>query len=1290
MAKSLPVFHQQAIEDSNTHPCDGCPQKVARGNAACALAPVVRHTLIEPSPAHPNDPIDLLIVADAPSEADGEDFFSDEYGKMVLRAVARSGVRTFAVIPAVRCSVGDVDYQVITKKYKGGNNNGYRAPKKTPLEKAREAVPHCKAYVQRALVDYAPGIVLAMGSLATEALNYGPNVENLKTMPFRPKPGLKSVKKMEGTLITYDRFASHTSDNALRSLKKDLKRISAIRRTGALSPRGDKSTIKHTVLDTVEKVKSFVDFVINNDWLQSTYCLLDYETKNLDMSVETNQILNVGFAFTCDEDNAWVIPLWHPETPFTGDELEEIADHLRRLFTVQRSQTKLAGFGAHHATFEQQMTKVFFGCFIGYKEVPMICTEVMSFLSDENRKKAGINRPYALETLCGDLLGFNWYNISGIKKKRERLADEPLAVVNEYVGVDAVMNVRLMLEIFDIWAEEACTADMWGLTRHLYSEGLEYTADLQLTGQIQNLSLLRSLRAPDSVVQQRIVELRKIFEESPEVAKAVEILSATGGKAAATDMKRRFKSTTKVNFNLESPLHKKVLFYDVMDLEGADESVDSAWQKRNEHVPLVVLFTEYQKLTKLDGSYLQPIANWLQHPNSRDGRLHPTFKLTATVTGRLACADPNCYDDKTEILTKRGWIPFPELRDDDSVAQFWKESKAIDFTVPLSVYRAPYKGDMVSLQNQHLDLLVTPNHRCLVYSRVNGAAKVYEAKDYPSDYKQPYAGTFDGGNLHLTPAEVSLLCAIQADGSLVRDQGAVDFSFKKERKYRRLLEALTTLGIPFNDKTSTQTTGRYRVYLPAGEGVLRLLSMLDNKRFTVPLVLSFDKETRDLFNKEVNHWDGCITRDNQYTSVDRQNIDAVQASLNLSGIRAYAGVHSNVGWSIYQTNRDYSMTTNTKKEVVPYNGMIYCVTVPSGFVMVRRNNRSVVSGNTQNVPTRGSIVVAKQIKALTEAELGNVLVQLDFSQAEVRWLGIMANDDNLRAKYELAEELKRLLKLDPDNKELQRRAKIEGDLHRSTAIGMYKLDLSLLDTNPALVEEKRQAAKSICFGLIYGKTAASLAADLGVSVEQMEQDIDLWLNQFPQARAYLDQLEQDAAELGYVRSPFGRYRRLPAARSAVRSVANRAKRQARNTPIQSAASDCCLYAASVLRRKLQTHPDPRMRKIRLINTVHDSVVAEVPQDKEVIQMYCELAQSIFCDPNLLVKDFNVYISVPLAVDFEVGANWANMRGYDFSDESLEEALHDAEVIRTLPAGSLYKDKALSGMWYKDKKKAKAA
>ena len=71
----------------------------------------------------------------------------------------------------------------------------------------------------------------------------------------------------------------------------------------------------------------------------------------------------------------------------------------------------------------------------------------------------------------------------------------------------------------------------------------------------------------------------------------------------------------------------------------------------------------------------------------------------------------NCYDDQTEILTEhRGWVKFVDLRTDDAVATL-KDGEELFFEVPSYYHAAPYKGEMIGLANEGIDLLVTPDHK---------------------------------------------------------------------------------------------------------------------------------------------------------------------------------------------------------------------------------------------------------------------------------------------------------------------------------------------------------------------------------------------------------------------------------------------------------------------------------------------------------------------------------------------------------------------------------------------------
>lgn len=1283
--KKLPIFLGQDVDDSDDDPCSGC--KLENFSSKCRQQPLTVFTKEGVPLPGPNDRLDLLIVGDTPSFVDNKagKFWADEQGVGLLSKVKSLGFETFAVIPAVRCYPGgDIDHNVLTKTYKGSP----KFQKETPLMRAEAAVKNCQQYVKRATMEMNPRFVMAMGPLAAKALGMEGSVKQLRAIPVRPKPGLRSANVNEGVVVTYDRFETTTNDWAFREVLRDFRRIKEVEATGFANPRGNHKTAEIKTLNTVERVKKFVNWMLTTEFDPQEVMCIDFETENLDVSTETNRLLNVGISRTCDENVAYVIPLSHPGTPFTSDELVDVYAELKRLFRSEGAS--FYGWCGHNTQFEVQMVKLFFNEWLGEGGgVKTLDTMVLAYVLDEARSEHFGEGCYGLEALARDYIDFRWYEVSRMKSKRDRLSSEPIDEVNEYVGFDALVTARLFNEIVERMREEGSEADLLKVAVNLYGPAIHYTVGLTISGQYADVDLLQQLRAPDSSVVKRIREIEEHFANAPEVAQALGIIQrkSHGGTGIAPV----FQSSANKTFSLTSPEHRKALFADVLELEGAEESVDKKFQEKHKSVPLVALFSEYQSLSKLETSYLQPVARFLQSPNSTDGRLRPSFNLVNTRTGRLSAKNPNCYDDKTEILTRRGWVLFPELLDDDEVAQWWPNGQ-VDFVKPHEVVRQHYAGDMVTLKNQHVDLVVTPNHRCPIIDRKTGELKVVEARYYKEDHRQLHAGTWSGGTVSLSQAEVALVCAAQADGSWRSDvRQAMDISFSKKRKIDRLRAALQSLNVPHRESIKGKDITRFYIYAcPQLQAVLDAIGK--EKTFRENWLLSLDRATLDLFIQEVNHWDGCFTRNNQYTSIIKKNVDIVQIAMVLSNLRATVNKHSTPGaWAIYQTQRNYSLTTNIAKNNTTYDGMIYCVAVPSTFVVVRRNGFPCISGNTQQLP-RSDSDAKKQIKSMYKATDGHVLVQLDFSQAEVRWLGIMSGDEALAEKYRRSDEIEAALLKDPHNEELKRAKKIDGDLHMSTAIVMYKLDPNIIFTDEKKAKAYRQKTKSVCFGLIYGKIAKSLAKDLNIPEEEAEEAVELWLGQFPKAAQWLIGQEEFVTQNGYVKSPFGRWRRLPEAQSNNMSVVNRAKRQSRNTPIQSAASDGCIYAACRLRDALRFSEDKGLRRVHLINTVHDSLVAEVPADPQTVKAYCELAKSIFTDRNLLMEDFGIDITVPLAVDFDIGVNWGNMRDYDFTEVGLSRALYDAEVLRAQPTGTLFEHLKGKGVLYdeamkKDKKVA---
>lgn len=337
--------------------------------------------------------------------------------------------------------------------------------------------------------------------------------------------------------------------------------------------------------------------------------------------------------------------------------------------------------------------------------------------------------------------------------------------------------------------------------------------------------------------------------------------------------------------------------------------------------------------------------------------LHPNLNQTGTDTLRMSSNNPNCVDAETEFLTQRGWVRADQLVPVDKVAQYWKEDETIDLIKPSRLVKERYRGPMHRIKTeQQIDLLVTPNHRCLVKKRT-GEFTELAARDFKDDYLYPHSGRYAGGDLHLTPDEITWLCAVQADGYYTKVGGreyGVSLSFKKERKISRLRECLDRLSAAYRVSTYEDVTTFYVGMADRLVGLAK--SLMPEKRFG-PWVMDLDRDALDAFTQEVFHWDGGFTRQNSYSSSIKENCDWVQIAWTLTGGRTrLQSKHPQTGWATNEHHylnvvqgRNYSMTTNHTNETVPWDNWVYCVTVPSSYVVVRRNGKVSVTGNSQNV-----------------------------------------------------------------------------------------------------------------------------------------------------------------------------------------------------------------------------------------------------------------------------------------------------------------------------------------------------
>jgi DNA polymerase-1 len=177
--------------------------------------------------------------------------------------------------------------------------------------------------------------------------------------------------------------------------------------------------------------------------------------------------------------------------------------------------------------------------------------------------------------------------------------------------------------------------------------------------------------------------------------------------------------------------------------------------------------------------------------------------------------------------------------------------------------------------------------------------------------------------------------------------------------------------------------------------------------------------------------------------------------------------------------------------------------------------------------------------------------------------------------------------------------------------------------------ELRRRAKIINYALLYGKTAFTLAKDIGVPQAAAQAFIDAYFAGFPSVRAFIDRTLADARASGVVRTLTGRRRLVPELNSRNGMIRAATERETVNMPIQGTAADILKKAMIDVDRALGRWNTGRPAPARMILTVHDELLFEAPEDgaEEVAALVRQHMEAAFT------------LNVPLTVDVGVGGNW---------------------------------------------------
>ena len=250
--------------------------------------------------------------------------------------------------------------------------------------------------------------------------------------------------------------------------------------------------------------------------------------------------------------------------------------------------------------------------------------------------------------------------------------------------------------------------------------------------------------------------------------------------------------------------------------------------------------------------------------------------------------------------------------------------------------------------------------------------------------------------------------------------------------------------------------------------------------------------------------------------------------------------------------------------------------------------------NLQNIPTR--IELGKKLRKVFKPEEGNIFVDADYSQIELRVLAHISKDEHMITAFN-------------ENQ----------DIHKQAASKVLGIPIE------EVTKEQRSSAKAVNFGIVYGISDFGLAQQLGISNKQAKQYIEQYLEKYSGIKKFMDEIVEKAKEQGYVETLFHRRRYIPELSSNNYMVRQFGARAAMNTPIQGTAADIMKIAM------INVYNELKKEKLnaKIILQVHDELIIECrKEEKEKVKKILKN-----CMENAIT------LVVPLKVDISEADNW---------------------------------------------------
>jgi phage recombination protein Bet len=329
-----------------------------------------------------------------------------------------------------------------------------------------------------------------------------------------------------------------------------------------------------------------------------------------------------------------------------------------------------------------------------------------------------------------------------------------------------------------------------------------------------------------------------------------------------------------------------------------------------------------------------------------------------------------CFDSETEVLTEKGFVRFSEIR----AERIMQVTPGGLEAVTAKPWAQKYHGNMVKFDSDDLNFCVTPNHDMITDAGRCEASVLYHFANTRTQIRIPRIAPNCTPDAPISHDRIKLAAAYLADGY---DSSGRSFHIKVSKQ--RKIDFLTGLNLHQNNYTENKRSGvsttsavravrtqnDYQIFLYAREDVAWIASSKEELDFDAVLKLS--RQQARIFVETLIECDGHT---NKKTGVKRFyssrlsyirlfEIAAIQAGMAVSPVRERTSdISDRPNFFVTVSDRNFislkrwqggpkntGIREHRSIDLVPYSGDVWCVTVPSSTIIVRRAGFSMICGN---------------------------------------------------------------------------------------------------------------------------------------------------------------------------------------------------------------------------------------------------------------------------------------------------------------------------------------------------------